>query len=71
MTAVDLLYAELAFPFTLRGGQVNLKTTMNTGLNELGQPGLPNCTTVELLDANVVDEIGRRFASMGIFLPAH
>ena len=66
MTIVDF---PMGFQVELDGGSVSLKTTVNGLLNNLGQPGLPGCTVVEIVSATVVDENGNIFAGMGTFLP--
>ncbi len=66
MTVIDF---SAPFPFDVIDGKAKLKTSANVVLNGIGT-SLPKCTSIEVLDINVVDENGDRFASMGTFLPA-
>ncbi len=67
MTVVDF---PAAFAFTLDDGSASVKTTVNTLLNGIGQPGLPECSSVTLVEVDVTDENGDRFAEMGLLLPS-
>jgi hypothetical protein len=67
MTVVDF---PAPFIFTLDDGSASLKTTANTFLNGIGQPGLPECSSVSLVDVAIIDENGNRFAEMGVLLPS-
>jgi hypothetical protein len=66
MTVIDF---PAAFPFDLVGGQAKLKTSANALLNSIGQPGLPPCSSIEVVDVTVEDENTNPFARMGTFLP--
>jgi hypothetical protein len=66
MTVVDF---PAGFPITAIGGKVQLKTTANALLNGIGQPGLPGCTNIELVNVTVVDPQSDNFAAIGTFLP--
>jgi len=66
MTVVDF---PAGFPFDLIAGQANLQTSANALLNSISQPGLPPCTSIEIVDVTVEDENGNGFARMGTFLP--
>jgi hypothetical protein len=68
MTVVDF---PAGFPVTADGGKINKKTSANELLVlTLGQPSLPGCTSIEVVDVHVVDPNGNNFASMGTYLPA-
>jgi hypothetical protein len=64
MTVVDF---PATFPFTLQDGAVSLDTSADSLLNGIGQPGLPHCSSIELVDVKIVDENGTVFAAMGVF----
>jgi hypothetical protein len=66
ITVVDF---PAGFPISAVDGKISLKTSANVLLNGIGQPGLPGCSTVEVVSVNVVDPNGNSFASMGTFLP--
>jgi len=66
MTAVDFPFGR---PFELTAGKASFKTSFNAALLAINEPGLPGCTSLEVLYARVVDETGQDFASMGLFLP--
>ncbi len=66
MTVIDYPFN---FAFTVQGGQASLKTTVNALLNGMGKPGLPGCTSIEIVSAHVLDENGNPFATLGTFLP--
>jgi hypothetical protein len=66
MTTVDYL---IQFPFQVQGNKAALKTTANARLNQLGLPGLPGCSSIEVLGIHVLDENGNAFATPGTFLP--
>ena len=67
MTVVDF---PAPFGFNLENGSASLKSSANALLNGIGQPGLPQCASVSLVDVSVVDENGNRFAEMGTLLPS-
>jgi hypothetical protein len=69
-TAMTVIDFPAGFGFTLTSGQANLKTTANALLTAESIPGLPHCTSIELVDLGVNDENGNRFADIGTFLPA-
>ena len=50
-------------------GKSKLKTSANVLLNTIGQPGLPGCSSIELISVTVVDPNGHPFANLGTFLP--
>jgi hypothetical protein len=66
MTVIDF---PAPFSFTLDEGKANLKTSANVVLNGAAIGGLPECTSIEVIDIAVFDENGNRFGSMGTFLP--
>jgi len=66
VTVVDF---PAGFPFSLADGKVNMKTSADALLNAIGQPGLPPCTSIELVTVRVVDSLGDTFAVMGTYLP--
>lgn len=67
MTVVDF---PAGFGISAISGKISLKTSANQLLvTQLGQPALPGCTSIEVVDVKVVDENGNNFASMGTFLP--
>jgi hypothetical protein len=57
------------FDLDASGGKVNKKTSATELINILGQPALPRCTTIELVDVFVRDPNGNTFARLGTFLP--
>jgi len=65
MTTVDF---PVEFDFTLLGSDVALKTTVNAQLNADGKPSLPDCSSIEVLGVEVLDENGNRFATDGVYL---
>jgi hypothetical protein len=65
MTVVDF---PAGFPFTLTNGKTSLKTSADALLNAIAQPGLPNCSALELVTISVLDENGNAFANMGSLL---
>ncbi len=56
------------FPFTLTAGKVKHKTSANAALNNLGQPGLPLCSSLEFLDLQIFDANSNAFAAAGLFI---
>ncbi len=67
MTVVDF---PAGFGVTAVDGKISRKTSANDLLvNTLGQPALPSCTSIEVVDVKIVDENSNNFASMGTFLP--
>jgi hypothetical protein len=66
ITVVDF---PAGFPFSLAEGKTNLKTSADALLNGIGQPGLPPCSSLELVSIRVVDSMGDTFAVMGTYLP--
>jgi hypothetical protein len=66
MTVVDF---PTGFGIPVAGGKVNKKTSATVILNNLSQPALPACTTIELLQVLVNDPNGNTFAGLGTFLP--
>ena len=67
MTVIDF---PVSFPFDLIEGKAKLKTTANALLNPAGIGSLPHCTSIEVVDITVFDEVDNVFAHMGTFLPA-
>ena len=68
----DMTVVDFPAPFGLPcvDGKINRKTSANDLLvNVIGQPALPSCSSIELVDVKVVDENGNNFASLGTFLP--
>jgi hypothetical protein len=57
------------FQITVVDGKSKLKTSANVLLNTIGQPGLPGCSSIELISVTVVDPNGNTFANLGTFLP--
>jgi hypothetical protein len=55
--------------FTMANGKAKLKTSMDTVMNGLPQPGLPRCSNIEVVGIFVGDPNGSTFASAGVFLP--
>jgi hypothetical protein len=66
MTMIDFPFG---FPITAINGKINKKTSLNVSLNGIGQPGLPKCTSIEVVDVKVIDPNGNQFAAMGTFFP--
>jgi hypothetical protein len=67
MTVVDF---PAGFGITAVSGKINRKTSANDLLvNVIGQPALPSCSSIEVVDVNVIDENGDNFARMGTFIP--
>jgi hypothetical protein len=71
--AADQLMTVIDFPtgfgIPVTGGKVNKKTSATVILNNLSQPALPSCTTIELISTLVKDPNGNTFANLGTFLP--
>ena len=68
-TMVTVVDFPAGFPFAMSAGKAKLKTSANVLLNGIGQPGLPGCSTIEVVSVNVVDPNGNAFANLGTFLP--
>lgn len=66
MTVIDF---PADFPFNLVDGKAKLKTSADALLNAISQPGLPPCSSIEVVSITVKDENGNGFANMGTFLP--
>ena len=66
MTVVDF---PAGFPITVVDGKSKIKTSANVLLNGIGQPGLPGCSTIEVVSVTIVDPNGNTFANLGTFLP--
>lgn len=66
MTVIDF---PAGFGVPITDGKVSLKTTANSLLNNISQPGLPGCSSLELVDIRVNDENGNTFATVGLFNP--
>ncbi len=66
MTVVDF---PTGFGIPAVNGKVNKKTSATVILNNLSQPSLPACTTIELVAVLVKDPNGNQFAALGTFLP--
>jgi hypothetical protein len=66
MTVIDF---PADFPFALVDGKAKLKTSADSLLNAISQPGLPPCSSIEVVSIIIEDENGNGFASMGTFLP--
>jgi hypothetical protein len=65
-TVIDV---PISFSVPVREGRARVRTSFNAFLNSIGQPGLPGCTSLELVQVVLEDENGRALASPGIFLP--
>jgi hypothetical protein len=66
MTVVDF---PAGFAIQAVDGKISKKTSANVLLNGIGQPGLPGCSSIEVVSVNIVDPNGNAFANMGTFLP--
>ncbi len=66
MTVVDF---PAGFALPMSGGKAKIKTSANVLLNGIGQPGLPGCSTIEVVSVTVTDPNGDTFANIGTFLP--
>lgn len=68
LTAVDY---PVTFAFIMTGGKATLKSSIDTALNAAPtpHPGLPKCSSVELLATQVLDVNLNTFATTGLFLP--
>ncbi len=66
MTVQDIPFQ--GFPVVMVNGQAKLKTTFDTGLNHISQPGYSPCVNWELVSVGVYDSDGSRFAHMGLLL---
>ena len=68
MTLVDI---PINIGFLVAGGKANVKTSIDSYLNNLPQPqpGLPKCSSAEIVFVDVRDPHGAEFGSAGIFLP--
>jgi len=51
-------------------GSANLQTSADAVLNNSGIPGLPPCTSIEMLSVWVLDWNADRFVNLGTYLPA-
>ncbi len=67
MTVVDLSLPSFQVPVVR--GRARVKTSANAWLNEEGFPGVPGCTSLELVDLQLFDENYTLFARPGIFVP--
>ena len=65
MTVIDF---PTGFGITVTKGKVNKKTSATVILNNLSQPALRACTTIELISVLVKDPNGNTFANLGTFL---
>jgi hypothetical protein len=65
MTVVDF---PTGFGIPVTNGKVSKKTSATVILNNLSQPALRACTTVELITTLVKDPNGNTFANLGTFL---
>jgi hypothetical protein len=66
MTVIDF---PTGFGIPVTGGKVNKKTSATVILNNLSQPALPACTTIEMISVLVKDPNGNTFANLGNYLP--
>jgi hypothetical protein len=66
MTVVDF---PAGFGFAMTDGKAKLQTSADALLNGIGQPGLPPCTSIEVVTIRVIDSKGDTFAVMGTYLP--
>ena len=53
----------------MTGGKASLDTSADALLNSIGQPGLPPCTSIEVVSIRVQDTNGDNFANLGSYLP--
>jgi hypothetical protein len=69
-TGVDLTIVDFpaGFPFDLAGGKASLKSSANALLNSLALTSLPACTSLEIVDINILDENGNVFVRLGQWL---
>lgn len=68
MTIVDF---PAGFAFMLTGGKATVKSSIDAALNGASspQPGLPSCSSAEVLWIGVADSNGNSFATAGLFNP--
>jgi hypothetical protein len=66
MTVIDF---PAGFPFTLVNGKATMKTSADALLNSILQPGLPPCTTIDVVGIHVLDENGNNFGNLGSYMP--
>jgi putative hemolysin len=66
LTVIDF---PATFAFTLADGKGQVKTTADALLNGISQPGLPHCTSIEVVSIMVLDKNGNAFANVGTFNP--
>jgi len=66
VTVVDF---PVNFGFTLTNGRVTLKRTADQQLAAILQPGLPHCTSLEVVQTTILDVNGNPFAALGLFMP--
>jgi len=66
MTVIDF---PTQFTVTTSKGKISRKITATAILNNLNNPALPACTTIELVQIIVKDENSNPFAVIGQFLP--
>ena len=67
--AMTLTDGAVSFPITITNGKANVKTSLDAGLNYIGQPGLPPCASTEIAGVFVYDQNNDMFASDGAWLP--
>ena len=65
---VTILDFPAGFPFDLAKGETSMKTSVDAHLNSLNLQSLPACSSLEIVDINVVDENGTTFARIGTWL---
>lgn len=66
MTVIDF---PTAFPVTVTSGKISKKYTATQILNDLNQPSLPHCATIEVVSVLVKDPNNNTFANLGTYLP--
>jgi hypothetical protein len=66
MTVIDF---PTTFTIGVSGGKVSKKYTATQILNDLNQPSLPHCTTIEVVAVQIKDPNNNTFANLGTYLP--
>jgi len=66
MTVIDF---PLGFGLPMVNGKGDKKISATVLLNNISQPALPRCSSIELVSVQVRDTNGSTFGVMGAFLP--
>ena len=66
MTMIDF---PVPFPLALVAGAAGITTSFNAILNTSFGSSLPGCTSLEIIDAMILDENGTPFGKAGVLLP--